>query len=75
MGKREQFKLQRREAKALGKRRKNVRSKIVRFLIVCEGTETEPNYFRAFIDNHYSEVLEKFHMLACDMGKGEKGRD
>lgn len=59
MGKREQFKLQRREAKVLGKRRKNVRSKIVRFLIVCEGTETEPNYFRAFIDNHYSEVLEK----------------
>ena len=59
MGKRDQFKLQRREAKALGKRRKNVRSKIVRFLIVCEGTETEPNYFKAFIDNHYSAVLEK----------------
>lgn len=40
-----------------GKRRKaNTRSRIVRFLIVCEGTQTEPNYFRALVRDRYSEV-------------------
>ncbi len=34
------------------------RQKIVRFLIVCEGEKTEPNYFKAIIkDPKYSSVL------------------
>jgi len=38
---------QQREAKASKKRKENVREKLVRFLIVCEGTKTEPHYFEA----------------------------
>lgn len=49
---------QRREAKASKKRRENVRDKLVRFLIVCEGTKTEPHYFEALIKNHISTVRE-----------------
>ncbi len=30
------------------KRKVNIREVRKRFLIVCEGTETEPNYFRSF---------------------------
>lgn len=55
--KREKQKLIRREAKAAKKRGEKVRSKIVRFLIVCEGSETEPNYFESFIADNYSQVL------------------
>ena len=39
-------------------REEGTRGKIVRFLIVCEGEKTEPNYFRSFIDNRRSEVKE-----------------
>ena len=39
-------------------REEGTRGKIVRFLIVCEGEKTEPNYFKAFIDNRRSEVKE-----------------
>ena len=39
-------------------RRQGTRAQIVRFLIVCEGEKTEPNYFKAFIDNRRSEVKE-----------------
>lgn len=39
-------------------REQGTRAKIVRFLIVCEGEKTEPNYFKAFIDNRRSEVKE-----------------
>ena len=39
-------------------RKQGTRAQIVRFLIVCEGEKTEPNYFRAFIDNRRSEVKE-----------------
>lgn len=39
-------------------RKQGTRGKIVRFLIVCEGEKTEPNYFKAFIDNRRSEVKE-----------------
>ena len=38
-------------------RRQGTRDQIVRFLIVCEGEKTEPNYFRAFIER-WSEVKE-----------------
>ena len=47
---------QRREAKASKKRKENVREKLVRFLIVCEGTKTEPHYFEALIKNYISTV-------------------
>lgn len=49
---------ERREAKAAKKRKENVREKLVRFLIVCEGTKTEPHYFEALISNHISTVRE-----------------
>lgn len=49
---------ERKEAKAARKRKVNVREKLVRFLIVCEGTKTEPHYFEALINNYISEVRE-----------------
>lgn len=49
---------ERREAKASKKRKENVREAIVRFLIVCEGTKTEPLYFQSLIDNNFSSVRE-----------------
>lgn len=49
---------ERRDAKAAKKRRENVRERRVRFLIVCEGTRTEPHYFEALIENHTSTVRE-----------------
>lgn len=49
---------ERKEAKAAKKRKENVREKLVRFLIVCEGTKTEPHYFKALIDNYISAVRE-----------------
>ncbi len=55
----EQLKREKREAKAAKKRAEKVRSKIVRFLIVCEGSRTEPNYFKALVKNKYSEVREE----------------
>lgn len=48
----------RKEAKAAKKRKENVRKKLVRFLIVCEGAKTEPHYFEALIDNYISAVRE-----------------
>lgn len=38
-------------------REQGTRDQIVRFLIVCEGEKTEPNYFRAFTER-WSEVKE-----------------
>lgn len=38
-------------------REQGTRAKIVRFLIVCEGEKTEPNYFKAFTER-WSEVKE-----------------
>lgn len=35
------------------------REKKVRFLIVCEGERTEPNYFKALIKDKFSEVREE----------------
>lgn len=49
---------ERKEAKAAKKRKENVREKLVRFLIVCEGTKTEPHYFEALIKNHISTVRD-----------------
>lgn len=47
-----------REAKASKKRKENVREKLVRFLIVCEGKKTEPHYFEALLNNYVSAVRE-----------------
>ncbi len=55
----EELKRLKREAKAAKKRKENIRPKIVRFLIVCEGKRTEPNYFKALIKNQYSDVIEE----------------
>ena len=49
---------ERKEAKAAKKRKENIREKLVRFLIVCEGTKTEPHYFEALINNFISAVRE-----------------
>lgn len=40
----EKVKQKRGRGKSSQKRKKNVRERQVRFLIVCEGTKTEPNY-------------------------------
>ena len=37
-------------------RKQGDRAVYTRFLIVCEGTDTEPNYFRSFIKDRWSEV-------------------
>lgn len=55
----EELKREKREAKAAKKRKENVRSKIVRFLIVCEGARTEPNYFKALVKDRYSEIRDE----------------
>lgn len=52
----EQLKREKREAKAAKRRKVATREKIVRFLIVCEGERTEPNYFKELVKNRYSEV-------------------
>lgn len=49
---------ERKEAKAAKKRQENVRDRQVRFLIVCEGTKTEPRYFEALVANYTSTVRE-----------------
>ena len=54
----ERLRRERREAKASKKRKENVREKLVRFLLVCEGTKTEPHYFEALIKNYISTVRE-----------------
>lgn len=46
-----------RESLAGKGRKQGTRDQIVRFLIVCEGKKTEPNYFRAFTER-WSEVKE-----------------
>jgi hypothetical protein len=55
----EELKREKREAKAAKKRKESTRSKIVRFLIVCEGTCTEPDYFQALVKDRYSEVRDE----------------
>lgn len=52
------LKQERRKAKASQKRREKTREKLVRFLIVCEGTKTEPHYFEALIKNCISTIRE-----------------
>ncbi len=53
-----QLKRERKEAKAAKKRKENVREKLVRFLIVCEGGKTEPYYFEELVNNCVSIVRE-----------------
>ena len=48
--------MEKRVAKAARKRKIATRDKIVRFLVVCEGERTEPNYFKELVKDRYSEV-------------------
>ena len=52
----EQLKREKREDKAAKKRKVATREKIVRFLVVCEGERTEPNYLRGLVRDRYPEV-------------------
>lgn len=54
----EEIKKAQRQAKMEKKRKVAVRPVSVSFLIVCEGTRTEPNYFRALIKDRYSAICE-----------------
>lgn len=54
----EEAKRAHRQAKLDKKRKVDTRNVAVSFLIVCEGTRTEPNYFEALIKNRYSDVRE-----------------
>ena len=57
-GELEKVKQKRGRGKSPQWRKKNVRERQVRFLIVCEGTKTEPNYFRALIRDNTSTVID-----------------
>ena len=47
------------QPKASGARIENIRKKHYRFLIVCEGEKTEPNYFKALArDEKYTAVID-----------------
>ncbi|WP_456076109.1 RloB family protein [Hoylesella nanceiensis] len=50
-------------------RQHSTRQEIVRFLIVCEGEETEANYFRSFIKNRWSEI-QTIHPTIKGCAKG-----
>lgn len=52
------LKQERSKAKAAPKRKENFRNQCVRFLIICEGTKTEPHYFKALIAKNTSTVRE-----------------
>lgn len=54
------LKKERRNAKAGKSRKMNTRSKRVHFLIICEGEQTEPNYFKALIADQSSVVREVY---------------
>lgn len=47
-----------RQKKLARKRKVAVRPVSVSFLIVCEGTRTEPQYFEALVKNHFSDICE-----------------
>lgn len=54
----EEIKRAQRQAKMDKKRKVAIRPVAVSFLIVCEGTRTEPNYFKALIKNRHSAIRE-----------------
>lgn len=59
------LKREHREAKAEKKRKENMRDRFVRFLIVCEGTKTEPCYFKSLVKNNASVIRDE-----CIKGEG-----
>lgn len=63
----EKVKQKRGRGKSSQKRKKNVRERQVRFFIVCEGTKTEPNYFRALLRNNTSVVIKGEGQGASDL--------
>ena len=54
----EKLRQERKKNKADRKRKENIRGKLVRFLIVCEGSKTEPQYFKFLIRSCTSTVRE-----------------
>lgn len=50
----------RKEAKAAKRGKEKTRSLLARFLIVCEGERTEPNYFKALNANQASVIREVY---------------
>ena len=46
------------KSRATNGRKEKGRQRQVRFLIVCEGTKTEPNYFNALVQGSMSDVRE-----------------
>lgn len=46
------------KSRATNGRKEKGRQRQVRFLIVCEGTKTEPNYFKALVQGSMSDVRE-----------------
>lgn len=55
----DQLKREKRKAKSTKKKGRVSRQMAVHFLIVCEGEETEPNYFKALVKDKYSEVRKE----------------
>ncbi|MCK9160004.1 MAG: RloB family protein [Bacteroidaceae bacterium] len=55
--KEEQYKRDQRQRKKEKKRKVATRPGNISFLIVCEGTKTEPNYFEALKENRFSKVI------------------
>ena len=55
----ESLRQQRGHAKDTKGRKEKVRQRQVRFLIVCEGTKTEPNYFKALVQGSMSDVRKE----------------
>ena len=54
----ERLRQQRGKSRATNGRKEKGRQRQVRFLIVCEGTTTEPYYFKALVQGSMSDVRE-----------------
>ena len=55
----ESLRQERGKSRATNGRKEKGRQRQVRFLIVCEGTKTEPNYFKALVQGSMSDVRKE----------------
>ena len=55
----ERLRQQRGKSRATNGRKEKGRQRQVRFLIVCEGTKTEPYYFEALVQGSMSDVRKE----------------
>ena len=55
----ERLRQERGKSRATNGRKEKGRQRQVRFLIVCEGTKTEPNYFKALVQGSMSDVRKE----------------